>query len=106
MTPRIAIACYKPKAGKSQELKALMRKHHGILKGENLVTDRAPVIMESKDGTIVEVFEWKSKAAIDQAHTNTVVLRTWDEYSAVCDYVPIGRIEEAGELFSEFTPFT
>jgi hypothetical protein len=82
MTPRIAIACYKPKAGKSQELKALMRKHHGILKGENLVTDRAPVIMESKDGTIVEVFEWKSKAAIDQAHTNTVVLRMWNEYSA------------------------
>ena len=46
------------------------------------------MIMEAEDGTIVEVFEWKSKQAIDAAHTNPRVLEMWEEYAAVCDYVP------------------
>lgn len=33
--------------------------------------------MEAGDGTVVEVFEWKSQAAIDSAHTNPEVQRLW-----------------------------
>jgi hypothetical protein len=32
------------------------------------------------------------------------VLELWQRYAAVCDYVPVGTLEEAGQLFSEFTP--
>ena len=101
---RIVIVGYKPKPGKNDELKALTREHVEILRGEGLVTERPPIVMEARDGTIVEVFEWRSDAAIANAHSNPRVLQLWERYNAVCDYVPIGSVEEAGQLFSEFTP--
>ncbi len=105
MEERIVIVAYKPKAGKAEALHKLMREHLSILKHQNLVTDRASIIMEAKDGTIIEVFEWKSKSAIEQAHTNPEVLKMWGKYAEVCDYIPVGQVEETAKLFSEFTPF-
>jgi len=105
MEERIVIACYKPKPGKAQDLKELMREHLPILKTQGLVTDRASIMMEAKDGTIIEVFEWKSQAAIDQAHTNPAVLEMWGKYAEVCDYIPAGQVPEAAQLFSGFVPF-
>lgn len=105
MEERIVIVAYKPKVGKAEALRQLMREHLSILKDQNLVTDRASIIMEAKDGTIIEVFEWKSKSAIEQAHTNPVVLKMWERYAEVCEFFPVGQVEETAKLFSEFTPF-
>ena len=102
---RIVIACYRPKPGKEDALRGLMREHLPILRSQDLVTDRESILMEARDGTILEVFEWKSQAAIDAAHENPVVLEMWDRYALCCDYVAVGDIEEAGELFSGFEPF-
>ncbi len=106
MEQRIVIVAYKPKEGKPETLRQLMREHYSILKSENLVTDRASVMMEAKDGTIIEVFEWKSKSAVEQAHTNPVILEMWGKYAEACDYIPVGKVEEASNLFSDFTPFS
>ena len=105
MEERIVIVAYKPKAGKAEALKQLMREHLSVLKSQNLVTNRASIIMEAKDGTIIEVFEWKSKSAIEQAHSNPVVLKMWEKYAESCEYIPVGQVEETTKLFSEFTPF-
>jgi hypothetical protein len=101
---RIVIACYRPKPGKQEALKRLIVDHVATLRAQNLVTDRAPITMEAKDGTIVEVFEWVSSAAIEAAHTNPAVLAMWNDYEAVCDYVPLNTVAEAAEMFAEFTP--
>ena len=61
---RIVIACYRPKAGKKEALKRLILDHVATLRSEGLVTERTPITMEAEDGTIVEVFEWVSSAAI------------------------------------------
>ena len=45
-----------------------------------------------------------SSAAIEAAHTNPAVLAMWNEYEAVCDYVPLNTVAEAAEMFAEFTP--
>src|SRR5262249_39606803 len=86
---RIVIACYKPKRGKERKLAELMRDHVSILRSQGLATDRDSIIMKAKNRTIIEVFEWKSRRAIKQAHSNPVVLKMWERYSAVCDYVPV-----------------
>lgn len=101
---RIVVACYKPKTGKAQALRELMRMHHPILKSQGLVTNRESILMESEDGTIVEVFEWASMDAIEAAHQNPVVAEMWDQYSRVCDYVPIASVPEANQIFSQFSP--
>jgi hypothetical protein len=101
---RIVIVAYKPKPGKDDELRALAREHVDILRVEGLVTARVPIIMTAADGSVVEVFEWASKDAINSAHSNPRVLELWNRYAAVCDYVPIATVAEAGQLFSEFEP--
>jgi hypothetical protein len=101
---RIVIVGYKPKPGKASALRELAKDHVGILRREGLVTDRAPIIMAAKDGTVIEVFEWKSKDAIESAHSNPRVIDLWKRYDEVCEYVPVGSVEEISQLFSEFTP--
>lgn len=105
MNGRIVIATYKPKEGKAEALKSLMRAHLSILKSQGLVTERASIMMEAKDGTIIEVFEWKSKKVIENAHTNPVILEMWGKYAEVCDYIPISQVKETASMFAEFTPF-
>jgi len=100
----IVIAGYKPKPGKGGALKELMKTHLPRLKAENLVTGRESIMMEAADGTILEVFEWLSAEAIQSAHTNPAVLEMWGEYAEVCDYVPVGSLAEADNLFSGFKP--
>jgi hypothetical protein len=101
---RIVIACYRPKAGQQDALRSLIRDHVSTLRGIGLVTDRAPVTMEAADGTILEVFEWASVEAIETAHGHPVVLKMWERFEAVCDYVPLAQVPEASQMFSNYTP--
>lgn len=99
---RVVIVAYRPRAGGEQALLAAVARHAQVLRRENLVTDQAPYVMRAADGTIVEVFEWRSADAIGQAHRSPAVQALWAEFEAACDYVPIASVAEAGQLFSEF----
>lgn len=101
---RIVIACYRPFPGKAKELEKLMKSHLPTLKGQGLVTDRVSIMMQAEDGTIIEVFEWKSKKAIEAAHTNPEVLKMWEAYNQVCEYIKPSEIKECHNLFAEFAP--
>ena len=101
---RIVIVAYRPKPGREDDLKALVRRHVGRLQELGLATGREPVVMESADGTVVEVFEWVSPEAVEAAHRDPEVQAMWGEFAEVCDYVPVGQLQEAGQLFSEFEP--
>lgn len=97
------IVAYKPKPGQADNLKELMNTHLPRLKQAGLVRDKESYIMEAADGTIVEVFEWLSDEAVQQAHQNPAVLQMWSEYAEVCDYVQLNSLAEAGNLFASFT---
>jgi len=60
--------------------------------------------MRARDGTIVEVSEWKSQEAIDAAHKNPNVLAMWNKFFALCDCVPLNTLAETSELFAGFEP--
>jgi len=100
------IVAYKPKSGKDAELLELVRSRVPTLRKEGLVTDRAPIIMRTHDGTIVEVSEWKSPEAIEAAHKNPNVLAMWQEFFATCDCVPLETLAEAKEMFAGFEPIS
>ncbi len=101
---RIVIVAYRPKPGRQPALERLMRHHHERLRAEGLATDRRPVLMRTRDGTVVEVFEWISADAPAAAHANSAVQRMWTEYAEVSDYVPLAELSEARETFAEFEP--
>ena len=101
---RIVIAAYTPKPGQAEALRAVVRKHGPVLRGEGLVTDRPFTVFAATDGTLLELFEWVSASAIDQAHQNPRVQALWAEFGAACEYRPLASLAEAAQLFAEFTP--
>ena len=98
------IVAYRPKSGKGDELLELVRSRIPTLREEGLVSDRAPTIMRARDGTIVEVSEWKSREAIDAGHKNPNILAMWEKFFDVCDCVPLNTLAEASEMFASFEP--
>ena len=104
MSGVVVIVAYRPKPGKENELVDLVRSRVPTLRKEGLVSDRVPTIMRSRDGTIIEVSEWKSREAIDAAHKNSNVLAMWNKFFALCDCIPLNTLAEAKEMFAGFEP--
>lgn len=101
---RVAIIAYKPNPGKEQALRALIKKHWACLKEIGLVTNKESFVLETKDGAIIEVFEWESEQAIKNAHKHPKVQQMWRDYAEVSTYTPLNRLPETGKLFADFTP--
>jgi hypothetical protein len=99
---RFVIVAYTPKPNREAQLMAAVRKHLRVLEDEKLITERPGSVMRAGDGTIVEVFEWRSADAIQQAHTNPAVQALWSEFSEACDFTPLARLKEAQQMFAEF----
>jgi hypothetical protein len=100
----IVISAYKPKPGKDEGLLDVLKTHLPILRKENLITDRNGILMRAKDGTYIEVFEWKSSKTVEQAHSNAAVLEMWKKFDEVCEYAKLCDIDEAKGLFAGFEP--
>ena len=101
----ISVACYRPRPGSEEALAELVRNHLPPLRAEGLVTDRDSIVMRAADGTIIEVFEWVSREAIEAAHKNPAVLDLWKKFEAVCWYETPSNIVEFQNMFSHFEPF-
>jgi hypothetical protein len=99
---QFVIVAYRPKPGKEQQLLEAVRDHLPVLRSQGLVTDRPPYVMRAADGTVVEVFEWKSAEAVSQAHSNPAVHALWGRFAVVCDYVPLNTLAECQLLFAGF----
>ena len=102
MQGRIVIVAYIPHPGREAELAELVRGHVPFLREHGLATEREPVIGRTEDGTLIEVFEWTSKQAIEKAHEMPEVQELWKRFAEVGRYEPIAEVPEAHELFSEF----
>src|SRR5437764_10341180 len=100
----IVIVAYRPRPGKENQTLELVRGRVPSLRKEGLISDRVPTIMRARDGTIIEVSEWKSREAIDAAHKNPDVLAMWEKFFAACNCVPLNTLAEADEMFAGFAP--
>lgn len=99
----MVIVAYRPKPGCEAELEILVREHVPCLRALGLVTERPAQAMRAKDGTIVEVFEWKD-GAIEAAHNSSRVAELWERFGNACDYVPLRELSETEEMFAQFEP--
>lgn len=103
MSGKYTLNCYRPKEGLAAALDALVARHHATLVAEGLATEQAAIVMKAADGTVVELYQWSSLEAVDAAHTNAALGALWGEFAEVCDFVPVGQLEEAASVFSTFT---
>ena len=98
------IVAYKPKPDKEDKLLEAVRDHMPVLKSQGFITERPAYVMRAMDGTIVEVFEWKSNEAVEQAHKNEAVLTLWKRFDEVCEYTKLANLKECSEMFASFEP--
>ena len=100
--PRVVVVAYRPVADRTAEFLACLRDHLPVLRAEGLATERPPVVLRAASGAFVEIFEWRSDRAIEQAHGNPAVQALWARFGACCDYVPLASLPEAQQPFSPF----
>jgi quinol monooxygenase YgiN len=100
----IVICAFRPRKGKEQDLLGVIRDHVPTLRSQNLITDRTSIVGRAADGTIIEVFEWKNQAAVDEAHHNLVVRQLWERFEACSDYISLRDVAETQSPFPHFEP--
>jgi hypothetical protein len=100
----MVIVAYRPRAGQKAALLDLTRQHVPALRNLGLATDRPALAMRADDGTVIEVFEWKSAEAMAAAHAHPVVQQMWQQYAQACEYVKLATVKEFNDLFAAFEP--
>lgn len=98
----IVIGVYKPKDGKNEEMKEILKSHVPLLRSLGLATFRPPLIMKSKNGSYIEIFEWSSSEAIEKAHNHPDVQALWKRFKEVCEYETLSSLEETSTQFPNF----
>ncbi|MCG3173245.1 MAG: hypothetical protein GMKNLPBB_01423 [Myxococcota bacterium] len=103
MAAEMVIAVYRPKPGADRAaLLQLVREHAPALRKLGLASWTQAVVMTAADGTILEIFEWTSKEAVDAAHDHPEVKKMWDRFHELSDYVPLKDLAEAQGIFPHF----
>nr|WP_090647327.1 antibiotic biosynthesis monooxygenase [Paenibacillus sp. UNC496MF] len=98
----IAVALYRPHPGKESELRGIVLEHEPALRAEGLITEHPLLRMEAEDGTVMEIFEWKSEEAKDQAHRSPVVWPLWERMMAAAEMTNLASLKEAQKPFPAF----
>jgi quinol monooxygenase YgiN len=99
----IVVVAYRAKTNQDAALRKVIKEHVPILRSLGLATEREPMCAQAKDGTYIEIFEWKSSQAITDAHSNPRVHEMWKEFDAACTYEILGNLEECKNLFAGFS---
>jgi hypothetical protein len=103
--PEVVTAIYRPRPGKEQALRAVLRRHVPTLRAEGLATPRPVVLLRSrKDGTYLEVFEWATADAAGEAHANPRVGEVWKAIGEAAEALTLADLAEATERFPHFEP--
>jgi quinol monooxygenase YgiN len=102
MSAFVFMALYRPKPGKENELKEVLKVHIPVFREERLLTNRELLTLQAEDGTIIEIAEWKSSEAIDKAHQSEKVMAVWDKIGAAAELTNLSSLTEAQYPFPNF----
>ena len=102
MAAQLTFAMYRPKKGKSAQLKKILKDHVPTLHKLELITKKSSHIVESENGTIIEIFEWTSVKAKDIAHKHPAVRAIWGKMMDICTFPPMEDLPEAKHSFPNF----
>ena len=108
MGGKIVIAAYRARSGQRQSLLDIIKLKRKFMLSAGYYTAREHIIMKSsKDGDLImEVLEWTSQNAIDEAHANPEVLKIWNKMDEICTEVgsTLDSFPEASSPFPGFDP--
>jgi quinol monooxygenase YgiN len=106
MSALITMALYQPNTGKEEQLNSVLKNHIKTLEAEDLITSREPIRAQAADGTVIEIFEWKSDQAKDAAHESPAVMKIWNEIMEITEIKSLSSLDEANHPFPNFAPYS
>ncbi len=86
-----------------EKLIKILEKHIPTLREYELITDAPAYVLQSEDGTIIEMYEWKNEKAIDLAHEHPAIRTVWGEMEGICTFPSLQDLPEAKKRFPNFT---
>ena len=102
--PQVVFALYRPRDGKDEEFRSVLGLHIPTLRRLGLITDRAEILVKSRNGTYIEIFEWSTPEAAGQAHQHPEVAKVWEAMGQVADLPTLESLDEAKARFPNFAP--
>lgn len=99
----VAIVVRKPFDGKEAALLDLvLKEHHEVLRKGEYVSDRAPLVLSSKEGLIIEVIEWRSRQSVGLALKDPSVIALQTRLSELGELVPLQTLSECSDRVAHF----
>ena len=97
----MGIVAYRAREGSERKLLSLIRRHAPLLKSLGGISE-ASFLMKSVDGSIIEVFEWRSMAAKKKAMQSPELWELWNEIELHGTKVKLSSVPECREVISNF----
>ena len=80
----------------------ILKNHIPTLRKYELISDSPAFLLQSKDGTIIETFEWKDENAKRAAHEHPAIRTIWGEMEGICEFPSLGDLPESKTRFPNF----
>ena len=96
---RTMVVAYKPYKEKEEALRSLLFSQIETFRQENLLSDRDPWFLRSKDGTYIGFFEWRSQAVVDSLESNPKVQAIWMRFDKICAFEKPSSVIELQSMF-------
>jgi hypothetical protein len=104
--PQIVFALYKPHDGKDADMRRILVEHVPTLRRLELITDRPTILVQTRNGSYIEIFEWATEESARIAHTHPEVAKVWESMGKVGDLPLFETIDELKGRFPHFAPVT
>ena len=85
-----------------EELIKILEGHLPTLREYGLIKNSSAYMLQSDDGTIIEMFEWKDEGAKQAAHEHPAIRTLWGKMQGICDFPSLNDLPESGTRFPNF----
>ena len=103
MATELALAAYRARPGKDDELLQILGEDIATLRARGHVTDRPAPVVRTGDDELMVGLEWSSEHAVDEAHADPEVMAMWERKGELAEYLPPNALTGAGVPFARWT---
>lgn len=94
---------YQPTSPEHHEkMLEILKRHIPTLRKYELITDSQAYLLQSENGTLIEIFEWKDEKAKQAAHEHPAIRIIWGEMEGICTFPSLSDLPESKSRFPNF----
>ena len=94
-TSRLSLSAYRPRPGRSNEVRRHLRHEVATLRARGHITSRAAPICLTDSGDYLVITEWATATSVDEAHDDEVVLEVWARKEQLVDYIAPSDLDKS-----------